>query len=236
MANPYSGGGNATTGGGGGGWNTLTSDTLPPSGFTAPALNALNLFTTTYAVNLPTLEIFREFYWNIIGDLINLFTGAKDAVVSLYCLPITPSEISGTEYRIALGRFDSNFHGKIPSNQFIVKSFGTVDIEKYSGSFLDYEGTQISLYLPYIGTVDLDPKIVMGHSLWLYYVIDLYSGNMTAMIYVGEPGNFNLAYQFNGNCIYTLPFSSADFTEMTLNTMKAAASIYSSILTAVMAL
>ena len=59
---------------------------------------------------------------------------------------------------------------------------------------------------------------------------------MTALVFVGELNDFNLAYQFSGNCIYTIPFSASDFTEMTLNTMKAAASIYSSVLTAVMAL
>lgn len=219
MANPYSSGGNATTGGGNGNWSTST-DTI--NSFSLPTIRYNSAFTNTYEVAYATLKSLSDYFWNPLTSFERYFTKADDAILSCYLLPI-PESALGTlsTYNITVGNKETGYTGKLLSGG-ITLDCGSITVSEYSGSFLDYnQYTQISLYLPYMGTVSLDANIVMGRTINVKYNIDLYSGNLTAMVYVDG----SLSYQYDGNCAYIIATTSLNFAEMITNTVATAARI-----------
>ena len=61
-------------------------------------------------------------------------------------------------------------------------SAGTVSVPFWFGDFRDYQ-CEIALYLPYCGTVQLNPGDVMGGTLECFYEIDFCTGGCTAYCY-----------------------------------------------------
>lgn len=236
MANPYSGGGNATTGGGGGSWSTSSTNTTSVS---LPNISELNSFTHTFNITATTLNDIGNYLMGddptttdgikeILSYLVRHFTKTDEAVVAIYMLPVAPTSnvllVTGnkTEYGISFGFNRTKFSGKMITKAITI-ACGSVTVDEYSGSFLDYnEDTQISLYLPYIGTVQLDANIVMGKTITVSYNLDPMTGNVTANVLVKLDGTNNtLMYSYNGNCSYQIAFSSINYTDMILRTIGA---------------
>lgn len=55
-------------------------------------------------------------------------------------------------------------------------------IEPYN-DFRDYYNTSVTAYLPYCGTVELNPMEIIGSYLQCYYLIDFLTGECTAVLY-----------------------------------------------------
>lgn len=74
---------------------------------------------------------------------------------------------------------------------------GTIHIDEVYGDFRDYEPyTQIQLYIPFCGIVDLKPSVCTGHDITLEEEIEFTTGDILANIYVD-----NCLYTtINGNC------------------------------------
>ena len=95
------------------------------------------------------------------------------------------------------------------ASQFVDRDCGTLKLEPYYGSALDYSPyTKVSCYLPYIGTVPLDTDEVMGRTLHVTYRVDICSGECVAKIMVDG----SCLYQFAGNCAINVPISQAGFS------------------------
>lgn len=113
-------------------------------------------------------------------------TNPQDYIVSVQKYPFD-LPTAGTPTSIYVGKIDTNktalaFNSADQSNCYL--DFGTIsfvtDIVPYY-DFRDYD-SKIVLLLPFIGSVDLDPRLYMGHELGLIYNIDYYSGHVTAEI------------------------------------------------------
>ena len=233
MANPYAHNA-STTGGGNGSWWSTTTNTTSVS---LPNMAQANKFSHTYIVTSDMLSNIAAYLWsddttNPVQDVVNnftrKFTGTDDSVIALYMIPITPTTsgttVSGnnTDYGITFGSNRTDYVGKLVTKAVQVKC-GSIDVEEYSGSFLDYnDNTQLSLFLPYIGTVQLDANIVMGHKLTVTYNVDLLTGNCVANVFVRLDGKDDtLMYSFDGNCSYQLPTSSINYADMIGTTIGA---------------
>lgn len=65
-----------------------------------------------------------------------------------------------------------------------VAIIGSININRYFNNFLDYSPyTNVSLYVPYCGKIELPVDIVMGKNLQIYISFDYESLNCIAMIY-----------------------------------------------------
>ena len=170
-------------------------------------------------------------YGSTLGGLItNLAINPLDFIVSLNIFPAAPDV--GTDTNVILGKWictDSgldnlggNVLGAPLSNQFKVFDFGSVDIEENWGSFLDYSHTQIELYLPFIGVVDVDTAEVMGGSIALEYTIDFLTGMCVANVNCnrivdlpdGRVKNQKSQHSYQGNCSMSLPLSQQQYGNM----------------------
>lgn len=60
-----------------------------------------------------------------------------------------------------------------------------LEFKNYYNSFLDYSGyTEIKMYLPYLGFVDVDVDLVMGKKLYVQYKVDYITCNATIELQV----------------------------------------------------
>ena len=170
-------------------------------------------------------------YGTTLGGLItNLSINPLDFIVSLNIFPCSPSV--GSSANVILGRWvctdsgvDSlggNVTGYPLSSQYKVVDFGTVDIDENWGSFLDYTHTQVELYLPFIGVVDIDPAEVMNGSIALEYTIDFLTGMCVANINCNRtvvlPDNRTKLqksqHSYQGNCAVSVPLSQQQYGNM----------------------
>ena len=63
------------------------------------------------------------------------------------------------------------------------KEFAPIPVSPEYYSFMDYAPyTTISLYIPFCGTVDLDPSIYMGHTVTVRLYIDYLTGSCTGVV------------------------------------------------------
>lgn len=162
----------------------------------------------------------------LFGLITNLAINPLDFIVSLNIFPTAPSV--GSDTHLMLGKWEctdsgtglgANVLGKPLTSQFKVIDFGSVDIYENWGSFLDYTHTQIELYLPFIGMVDIDTAEVMNGSIALSYTIDFLTGmcvanvncNRTVELPDGRVKNQKSQHSFQGNCAMTVPLSQQSF-------------------------
>lgn len=154
-----------------------------------PDNTALNSGSTTYYyMNSGGLSAFIKWFWNDTGDLetilnnyiSNMYGDLKECISGVYHFPCPLSAMCSTtgNKEIVIGRYKSGLstdYLKTPPKNVLL---GTVNLNsdewKLTNSFLDYDGyTNISLYLPYLGVVNLPTKTVQKTTLSVYYAVDV---------------------------------------------------------------
>ena len=174
------------------------------------------------------------------GKLSGIFVNPLDWLVSLNVFPAKPT--AGGSYPVKLGRFkcvndisDPNAlgidaYGAKLTKQFKVFDFGTLSVPENWGNFLDYEGTQIDLYLPFIGTVSIDPSELLGGTINVQYTIDFFTGMCVANVLCTKNmelpsgqalSNICAQHSYQGNCATQIPLTRVDYGSMVGNLINA---------------
>lgn len=177
-----------------------------------------------YAMTPTQVADFASWLWNpnsVLDDLKRIFTSPFDAIISIGMLPYTPSDT--TLYNVKLGTLDvTGCTGKLVNDPVDKISMGSITFSGYYGSALDFNPyTKIEMYLPYCGTITLNPDEVMNHTISVEYYIDSLSGDIDAFI----SDEKRVLQIIKGNCFVPIPLTGRDFS-----------SVYSSALGAVSAL
>lgn len=122
-------------------------------------------------------------YDNII--LNNFLTNNPiDAIVSLKKYPVREIPYTGSRHRLKLGKVEITTTGyDMPYTSFMYLFKPIKVFPRFGNSFLDYAPyTTLDLYIPFCGTIQLDPNDVMGHILDVQLLIDYTTGNCDAFI------------------------------------------------------
>ena len=216
--NPYSYDGVSGMGGGDGKYD-LSSDGLTdvPD---LPDIDAADLgFVTMYCPTKAQLKELSDFMWSDAFSLATykkLFSDPMDSIIGLAIVPVSPN-VGGSK-TVKFGQIDSGVSMNYMTSQYVQLDCGSVDIDKYVGSFLDYDYTKISIYLPYIGFRPLDTDDVMGKTISVTYNIDCLSGSCAAFISVSGRG---VMYAYNGSCISNIPLTAQNFSGAIQNAVTA---------------
>ena len=208
--NPYGEGGSATVGGGDGKYGDIDAvdGTEVPD---LPSLSAVDTgFISLYNPTTANLKSLYQFLWSNLFDLNTfkkLFADPMDCLISLGITPCVPASSGATN--IMFGNVDSGVNATELSTQFAQVDCGSVDIDKYVGSFLDYSPyVKIQLFLPYIGFVHLGTDDIMGGSINVVYNCDCLSGECIAFVSHSSRG---VLYSYHGNCRAELPITGANY-------------------------
>ena len=137
-----------------------------------------------------------------------------DAIVSLQWLPVKNMG-TNAEVDIHLGSYNTHV------SAYKAKTYLRYDCKnyeiypRYGNNWIDRQ-VQITLYLPFCGTVSLDPETYMGRSVNVEYLIDLTTGTCTAVVsFVGAGGERVITDTASGVCAIDLPVTGIQ--QQTLN-------------------
>ena len=196
------------------GWETPTNSVLPAEDPPTPTAGS-SKFWTIYNPSDAQMDQLGGQMWqqNIIEILKQTFVNPTDGIISWHQIFLPPT-ISSTTQHIKLGDYDTGVSAYKVTNTVIHKLFGTIQIPKYFNDYRDYTETTVSLYLPFIGFVDIDARDCIGGWLTCTYRIDVITGTCIATLSPtkgGPNGNVSeCAYMFTGNCAVQLPITQAD--------------------------
>ena len=193
-------------GGGGGNYD----DTSNPIDFPdLPTGGALECgAVVAHRVSKQTLEAIMSKLWdNSIFNISNSWQKSiqdpMDAIVSLHALPFSPTVNGPT--KIWIGNFDTELTSPEVTSQYITVDCGTLNVEEYWGSALDYSPyTRAEIYLPFCGVKDVSIEDVMNSVLEVKYNIDVLTGDCIAFLKCGQ----SVLYHFEGNCKMQIPLTS----------------------------
>lgn len=127
-------------------------------------------------------------------------------ITALFKIPFEiPTDLITEEKRnIVLGTLDTNVTANGLTTYNMVVDVGTITVpEKYENVY-DYIDTECILNLPYFDKVYLSNEFVIGQTLRIEYIIDLYSGNATCNIYSSFTGG--IVESTNGVICCNIPF------------------------------
>lgn len=220
--NPYEPGGDSGEGGGDGTFDD-SSDQIADS--TPPTISSANTgFTRIYNPTLSQVQALAEYLWtdeSVIQTIWNhikqYFENPMEAMIGFNLVPVTVPDGGTTTFKLMY--IDTGVSMTAAASQFVDTDCGTLKLEPYYGSALDYSPyTKVSIFLPYIGMVSVDTDEVMGRTMQVKYRTDICSGACVAKILVDG----NVLYQYTGHCAINIPFSAADFSSYVSAVMSTA--------------
>ena len=170
-------------------------------------------FLTLYTGSAAVMRTFAASLWDtsVITEVMKYFTDPMQWIISCLMLPCIP-ETSGAAAPV-WGNFTWPVTMSLVSNQYKTVDCGKIGITRYWGNFMDYAPyTKITIWLPYIGYRDLDVDMVMEHILHLKYIVDVLTGDCTAILSIDAVGISGpdipkIVGQYYGNCGVKVPLS-----------------------------
>ena len=154
---------------------------------------------------------------------------AGQFVIGLYQLPLDiPSFCTTSQEKIVLGKLETNAVGKklLTVNRKI--HLGEYFISANCGNnFLDYSPyTEIKLYIPYCGMVELPPNLFINSTVSVDMIIDIISGSCKGVVMC----NNTFYTSINGSLMCSLPLSLEQCATKSLSVINSANSIMSGII------
>lgn len=226
--NPYGEDGTSTEGGGDGdlpggpgGLDFIDPTEIPD----LPTVSAVATgFITMYNPSSANLSALGSFLWSGQFDLDTykkLFADPMQGIIGLGIVPALPN--SGGSRNIMFGNVDTGVNCSYLASQYASKDCGSINIQKYVGSFMDYSPyVKISMFLPYIGFVNLGTDDIMGGSINVKYNIDVLTGDCIAFIKHNTKG---VLYAYHGNCLTNVPVSGQNYANALKNYYESVAGI-----------
>lgn len=163
-----------------------------------------NGFVTQYALNRSDVaqlgallwtsfvdqDYWKNFLFSLALDTGTLqLSGLLNFFVSMKVYPFSLRNIAGyqgfgQDMYVGTGIIPLHFSTNIGvlSNYCDYISGGHIDIPRYFNDYRDYINTEISLYLPFCGTVQLNPGDVIGNRIDIQYAIDFATGGCIAYV------------------------------------------------------
>ena len=170
-----------------------------------------NEFTNIYLTsNTELSELSKARYTNIDGELQDLGT----FIANLYKLPfVLPSEIVvETKTDIMLGNNKVDVKSSLVNTDRLIIDFGDIEVpEKYHNVY-DFINTTCILHLPYFDNIYIDVEYVVGQTINIKYVIDLYSGECSVNIYSSFLGDIMETRQ--SNISQSIPFIQSNYNSV----------------------
>lgn len=211
--------------GGGDGTFDETSDAID-----FPALPQISAIASgmvaLFNPNLSTLRELSTYLWRpeFVDLIAKMFQSPMEAIIDLSFINVTPS--TSVTNTINVGYVSTGIEAPRVSNQYVELNCGTIKVDEYWGSALDYNPyTSLEIYLPYIGLMRLDTDDCMGAELELRYHIDLLTGTCVAMIKVTKGNLSSVLYSFSGNASSHVPLSATNMSQLVQSVMMTTAQV-----------
>ena len=191
-------------------------------------IGGFNNLTQTYQVSKVGMDDLGSFIWNnsIFDNIKNINNSPLENIVSCHYMPCS---IGGTNSPIKLGNITTNVSGDKVSQTVKRKRVATFTIPKPNTGFMNYEPfTEVTLYLPLVGMVQLSAKDVCGYTVTIDYVFDVVVGTFGVMVYTSKGGGKTLIYSSQGTCSIDIPLTASNRSQIQAGFLTAGVSLVSS--------
>lgn len=187
--------------------------------------------TATYKLSKQALSDLGSFIWkNNAFDNIKLFNNSPiENIVACHYMPI---DIGGNNNNIVLGNITTNVSGQLLTQNMKKINVATFNMPKMNVGFLGYEPyTSVSLYLPLVGMIDLQPNDVCGYTVSIDYAFDVVCGSFGVMVYTSKGGGKTLLYSSQGNCCVTIPLTASNQAQVQASILTSGVSLIGDVVT-----
>lgn len=215
--NPYKNPGSGP-GGGFGDQNRYSEDTLPEG---IPGIDLLNSgFIKLYNPSKAQLSEFARFLFSDITESMadvfkRMITNPLEYIISVHMIHIPLSHDQVSE--IGFCGISSQVTANEVDKQYYEIEY-ELQINEFWRSALDYTNyTKAKIHIPYCGIYDISIDEFQNGTMFLHYVVDCVSGACIAQLGTKRLQKDNqtwlraVLYQFNGNCILSMPISSTNW-------------------------
>lgn len=218
---PYTQAGTTQHGGGTGTFSHTGDDISVPN---LPTLGATDAgLVTLFVPSTGELRSLGNYMWSASFDLETfkkIFANPIDCILGLSIVPV--SVPTGSSSSVHVGNIDTGVSMSKASTQYVEVDCGTLSIQEYWGSYLDYAPyTKAEIYLPYVGAHAISVDDIMASSVQVVYHVDILSGACVAFVKCGN----SVLYSFNGQCSASIPICARDWTNVINGVMQIAGSI-----------
>lgn len=203
------------------------NDDIDNIDFTNYGVSGLSLMTKSYIMSTSRLKQLGNFLWD------RRFTDAildvnQSPIENIVSCKVFPFSINGNaDTSIILGNVDTGIFGNpINENENFVIDVGNFKIPKKYGNWLDYEMTQIGIFLPMSGFHELNTNEYMDKNLNIKYYVDIVTGVCKIVLYA----NGIAVEEFGGQIGFDIPLTSQNRAQMELAQITSFASGYTSLL------
>ena len=202
--------------GGGKGKYTKNGDTTGKPGLPSSAVLSSG-FIAMYAPSTSNLQSLGAKLWSddFFDNFIKLWNDPMEAIISLGLVPFTPTS-SGSS-NCVIGNYDTEISMPRVTAQYQTLSCGSVYIDEYWGSALDYSPyCEAEIFLPFCGMKKLDIDDVMGKTVSVDYNVDLLGGEAVCYVTVDDV----VLYDYRCNLQTSVPISATSYASLYSNIIK----------------
>lgn len=209
----------------------LNTDPNPPAtgegdtpAIVMPTGSASRLWSV-YNPSQAQVDAFGAWLWssNFIDQIKKLFFDPMQAIIGIHKVFASPV-VSG-QGTIACGYIDSEVPSNLVGSQYTTVNCGSVNLYEYFGNVFDYDDTDLLLYLPFIGFVQIDNDHAMRGTVTVTYRVDVYTGACLAEVSVVRDGGGGVIYTFSGDCSVHYPLSSGSYMGIVSGLLTAAGGV-----------
>lgn len=148
---------------------------------------------------------------SIIQQIVRTVTSPMDYIIALKAMPV---DFPSYAAELRIGNYEVSMSSGNPqrlSTYMTDIDCGEVAIPLYFDTFLDWSPyTSATLYLPFIGYVNLNIDKFVNDKVKIKYRIDCVSGDCVAFV----SNTSGLIATYSGNCAYNLPLRANDSSQM----------------------
>ena len=206
-----------------------------PSGASAIGIGRMKLYHPTAAQLNTILDVIwtdptPDPSWDVLDKLVENFTKwlykPEKWLVSLMLMPIN---VSGTNAKVYLGKYDTLTTSPAISNQWQEVDCGSLQVPLKSGSAFDFAPyVKSMIYLPYVGFRPINANEIMGGTIYIKYYIDMFTGSGLCMIKIAnENSNTSVLYSYECNIAQQIPITSDNYNQVINSLISASLSMAS---------
>ena len=193
--------------------NDKTSD---PIDFPLLPSGGLSGFYNVYELSLSNLETFGHDIFNTELDESLLYwlknSTPMDFIISLKAIPNLG--ISGVDTSIEVGNISLNSKGVKLTDRYYAVDCGSYNCKEHFGNFKDFDSTKISIYLPFVGVVNLNTQDVMSATIYVRYYIDIVTADAICFLKIARDKNGtvlnSILYQYKCNVSSDYPLTATN--------------------------
>lgn len=171
---------------------------------------------------------------DFFDSLKKTWSNPLESIISLSIFPTAPPSEHMTRGSIILGGVDTGIESDkvVGADTTRWLYFGKINFSEYfkGHNFLDYDGTTVKFYLPYVGFRTVDVRDVIGCSLELRYRVDFLNGDFLAELVATSQGRITVQRNIiaeRGNMSIQIPLTSRNYIGAYESAINAATSIIS---------